>query len=156
MAVVEFLDRVHEPHVALLDQVEEVEGTVAPVLLRDRYDQSEMSLDHLGAPCPQCSLGAAHLGDRATEVCNRQTDALGECDKFVAQYVQPIGMPLREHLPARHGQRGGGLREPMGIELMADIAAKQAAAGDAAASGQPHKLLFGRLQVLLLVLQLRE
>ena len=39
---------------------------------------------------------------------------------------------------------------------MADIAAKQVAAGDAAASGQPQELLFGRLKILLLALQLRE
>ena len=50
-------------------------------------------------------------------------------------------MLLREYLPARRGGRRG-LREATGIEFMADKAAEQVAACDAAASSQPQQFLF--------------
>jgi hypothetical protein len=46
-AVFEFLDRLHQAHVAFLDEVEEGEAAVG-VFLGDGNDEAEVGLDHLG------------------------------------------------------------------------------------------------------------
>ena len=46
-AILEFLDRLHQAHVAFLDQVEEGEAAVG-VFLRDGNDEAQVGLDHFG------------------------------------------------------------------------------------------------------------
>ena len=43
-AILELVDRLHQPDVAFLDQIEELEAPVG-VLLRDRHDEAEVGLD---------------------------------------------------------------------------------------------------------------
>ena len=83
MAVVEFFNRVHEAHIAFLDQVQEIEGALAAIFLGDRDDQPEMGPHHLLARRGQCSPRPRYLGHSATEVRNRkQADrAAADCDR---------------------------------------------------------------------------
>src|SRR5690606_6094036 len=59
-AVVELLDRAHEADVALLDEVQEREAPLH-VLLRDRDDEAQVRLHHLGLGRLDLVLGAAQL-----------------------------------------------------------------------------------------------
>jgi hypothetical protein len=95
-----------------------------------------MGSHHLFARRRQCSPRSAYLGDRATEIRNRQADALSRCGKLVAQCLHPCRPPR--------------------IELMAEKAGKRLPAADAVACGQLQQFLFDRFEGLLLALQLRE
>src|SRR5262245_17663867 len=61
LPVVELVDRAHEPRVALLDQVEELEPAVR-VALRDRDHETDVRLDHLALRLVTRDLTRADLG----------------------------------------------------------------------------------------------
>ena len=57
-AVFEFLDRLHQAHVAFLDQVEEGEAAVG-VFLGDGNDEAQVGLDHFGLGLQRLAQPAA-------------------------------------------------------------------------------------------------
>src|ERR1700733_1191376 len=70
--VFELIDRLHQPDVAFLDQIEELQATVG-VLLGNRNDESQVSLDQLALgllgvhiALDHLALGALELGDGNT------------------------------------------------------------------------------------------
>src|SRR5688572_10681286 len=52
VAVIELLDRVHEAHIALLNQVEEVQRSPVAIFLRNRDDETHVRSDHFLARKP--------------------------------------------------------------------------------------------------------
>ena len=74
--IVVFFDRAHEAHIAFLDQVEQVQRTLAVVFSRDRSHQTKVGLNHLLARSLDLSLGLADLGKDVAEVGNRQACAM--------------------------------------------------------------------------------
>src|ERR1017187_3678309 len=81
-AVLELLHRLHQAHVALLDQVQEREAAVG-VFLRDRDHQPEVGLDHLG-------LGAVGLADVGHRVVEDLDQAGGRDPLLELDVAQPV------------------------------------------------------------------
>src|SRR5262245_58451478 len=67
----ELVDGAHEPDVALLDEVEELQPAVH-VALGDRHDQPEVGLDQLLFGVPGTAFGAAYLRRRLEERHGRE------------------------------------------------------------------------------------
>ena len=159
MAVVVLLDRMHQAHVAFLDEIKKVERAEAAILLCDRDHQPQMSLHHLLARALELAARAAHGQDGAAEFRDRQSDALDHCSELAAQDAHAVGMTARELAPSpvrcRGRTRNRGL-EPIGIELMSEIALEHVAATETAVRGQPHQLLLDIAQDPLLALELRD
>src|SRR5207247_2573468 len=82
--VLELVDRAHEPDVALLDEVEELEAAVH-VPLRDRHDQTEVGLDHLLLGGAHAALGGVDVAHRALERAERHADLPLELGQLAAR-----------------------------------------------------------------------
>ena len=74
-AVLEFLHRLHQAHVAFLDQVEEREAAVG-VLLRDGNDEAQIGLDHLGLRLVRLAEPLDELVMVLVEAVQRHADLL--------------------------------------------------------------------------------
>jgi hypothetical protein len=70
-AVLEFIDRLYQPDIAFLDQVEELQPTVG-VFLGDRDHEAQIGLDHLLLGARGFALAALHGLHDATELGDRQ------------------------------------------------------------------------------------
>jgi hypothetical protein len=62
----------HQPQIALLNQVQKIKGTVPPISLCNRNHQPQMGLDHLLARGPELPPGLADLQGDAPGLGSRQ------------------------------------------------------------------------------------
>ena len=68
--MIELFDRMHEAHIALLDQIEEVQRALAVILPRNRDHETQVSLHHLLARRLDLAPRPADLRDDVAEVGN--------------------------------------------------------------------------------------
>ena len=99
-AMIVFFDRVHEPHVAFLDQIQSCERAVARVLFAGQLPPPT-------ADAPSPSLHArvsahdapAQLGGRGTHARNGQADALCDRKQLAMNCLELLGALLRKGAP---------------------------------------------------------
>src|SRR5205823_3474033 len=85
-AVFELVDRLHQPDVAFLDQVEELQAAVG-VLLGDRDHEPEVGLDHLLLRLPRLALALLNRVHALAEFADLKTSEFGKRMDFAAQVL---------------------------------------------------------------------
>src|SRR3954452_12809378 len=83
-AIIELLDRVHQPEIALLDQIEQLEGAAATEPLGNRYDQPQMRARQLFPGAAHLPAGPQHGGGKSSEFSRRNACAALETGERLA------------------------------------------------------------------------
>ena len=116
--VFEFVDRLHQPDIAFLDQVEELRAAVR-IFLGDRNDEPQVRFDHLllGPAC--LALAALHGLHDPAELSDRQLRLGGDLGDGGA-VVGDLGSLVRKASPAAVRQCTDALK-PVGREFVPHI-----------------------------------
>ena len=127
-AIVELLYRMHQAHVAFLNEVEQIERAVAPILLGDGDHQAQMRLHHLLARGPDGPPGTIDLFQALAQIRNRHAGLQGERARLrrparSIQRLKQLGDTVR--IEAQSGQLGpesGRELAQLGLRGLANIA----------------------------------
>src|SRR6267154_2071854 len=141
-AILEFVDRLHQPDIAFLDQIEELQAAVG-VFLGDRDHQPQIGLDHLLLGAAGFALAALHGLHDAAELGDRQFGIAGDLGDRGAMAPDIAATALDQAGPAAAGQ-GADPLQPIAGQLVAHIGLQEFGALDAGPFGEPqHAALLG-------------
>lgn len=154
-AVVELLDRVHQAQIALLDQIQQLQGAMAANSFGDPSDEVEMTPDHLLFSVPDRLSCPIDLPEDMPQIRERKPSPLRDCQQRFLQLGHLGAVLPNELLPARL-RKQRQLGKPVRVVFMAKVAGQQLLSGDAAALTPLHQLPIQPLKPELLALHVRD
>ena len=151
-AVVELVHALHQPDIALLDQVQELEAPV-PVLLGDRDHEPQVGLDHLLLGLARLALRPQDCTGDPLELDRLQARVPGQRQDVLAQRDNLGTLLPGEGLPAFAAQPSDP-RQPGRLQLAALMVREERVPRDAAIGGQAQKRAFAATQAAVQVAEL--
>src|SRR5262252_5124563 len=150
--ILEFVDRLHQADVALLDQVEELQAAVG-VFLGDGDDEAQVRLHHLLLGLARLALALLHHVHDLAELADLESGLAREHLDLVAVLLDLLLVPRDEALPAP-GRKLRHAIEPARIEFGALVVPEKILARDAVALREPHQAALVADQALVDVIEL--
>src|SRR5499427_638609 len=151
-AILELIDRLHQPDIAFLDQVEELQAAVG-VFLGDGDDEAQVRLHHLLLGLTRLALALLHHVHDLAELADLESGLAREHLDLVAVLLDLLLVPRDEALPAP-GRKLRHAIEPARIEFGALVVPEKILARDAVALREPHQAALVADQALVDVIEL--
>src|SRR5215475_1854759 len=135
--VLELIDRLHQPDIAFLNQVEELQTAVG-VFLGDRDHEAQVRLHHLLLGLARLALALLHHVHDLAELADLEPGLTSEHLDLVAMLLDLVLVASDQAFPALCAQFGYAV-EPARIELRALVILEKILARDAMALGKPYQ-----------------
>ena len=136
-AVLELVDRLHQPDIALLDQVEELQAAVG-VFLGDGDDEAQVRLHHLLLRLARLAFALLHHVHDIAELADLEAGLRRERVNVRSQLLDAVLVVSDEVLPALGGEFRDPV-EPERVELGGQVGFEEVVARSAVALGEPHQ-----------------
>ena len=136
-AILEFVDRLHQPDIAFLNQIKELQPAVG-VFLGDGNDEAQIGLNHLLLRLARLALALLHDVHDAAELGDLEAGLGGEIVNLGADLLDQPALVVHEIGPALLLQAADAA-EPVGVELVRLIFVEEVLALDAIALGEAEQ-----------------